>query len=189
MATPRAFGILNNQNLVQGNLPVGKSIASSKSGETRPSSFALKDLTNKKQRTAVHQDAKGKTHNGPTDSSLEAQATSIVQQVSKDFTKPAVPRKTQPKIWYDDPFKPQDAEYAWGQANCLREDLLDQMLDIPEVTIERKRLRATPAQSDLLDFPDFDATWNYYETAPPKPLELPVDDFPLVDIPDLEFMF
>lgn len=189
MATPRAFGILNNQNLVQGNQPFGKSISSAKSGASRPSSFALKDLTNKKQPTAVHQDGKGKTHNGPTESSLKAKTTAIMQQLNKDFTKPAVPRKAQSNNGYEDRFKPQNAEYAWSQATCLRDDLLDQMLDIPEVTIEKKRLPAPPAQSDLLDLPDFDVAWNYYETAPPKPLELPVDDFPLVDIQDLEFMF
>ncbi|KFB37280.1 AGAP009682-PA-like protein [Anopheles sinensis] len=189
MATPRAFGILNNQNFVQGNQPFGKSIPSSKSGETRPSSFALKDLTNKKQRTAVHQDALGKTQKGPTKSSLKAKTTTILQQLGKDFTKPAAPRKAQAYNGCEDRFKPQTAEYAWSQASCLRDDLLDQMLDFPDVTIEKKPLPAPSAQSDLLDLPDFEVGWDYYETAPPKPLELLVDDFPLVDIPDLEFMF
>uniref|UniRef100_A0AAG5DG65 Uncharacterized protein n=1 Tax=Anopheles atroparvus TaxID=41427 RepID=A0AAG5DG65_ANOAO len=199
MATSRAFGILNNQNIVAGNQPFGKSIQAAKTGESRPSAFALKDLTNKNQRTVVHQDGKGKANNGPADNALKAKTNAILQTLSKDFTKPAAAsrKKQQSSSGYDDHFSPQNDEYAWGQASCLREDLLDQMLDFPDVRqYEVKRKLPKPARSDLLDLPDLDAGWDYFEPASAphrqnsrKPLDLPGDDFPLVDIQDLEFIF
>lgn len=51
----------------------------------------------------------------------------------------------------------------------------------------------------MLDLPELDEPWDYFDqtskvnllNAPAqlKPLALPADDFPLVDIQDLEFLF
>uniref|UniRef100_A0A182MS16 Uncharacterized protein n=1 Tax=Anopheles culicifacies TaxID=139723 RepID=A0A182MS16_9DIPT len=197
MASARAFAILNNQNQANGNHFVGKNIQSLKGTESRSSSaFALKDLTNNNttQRTLVHQDGKGKGSN-TQEKQIKSATCNILQKIGLNHETKAAPRKTHGCY---DVFSPQNAEYAWGQASCLRDDLLEQMIDFNGVSCNIKRKPLPPVRPDPLDLPDLDVDpWTNDELWPMKeqrfssvkPLDLPGDDFPLVDIQDLEFIF
>nr|XP_040237899.2 uncharacterized protein LOC120958899 [Anopheles coluzzii] len=202
MASARAFGILNNQNQANGNHHfVGKNLSSLKGSDSRSSSaFALKDLTNNKgqQRTVVHQDGKGKSIIGSQGKQLKASANSIMHKIGLTNEKAAPARKPSNSAAAFDTFSPQYAEYGWEQSNCLRNDLLEQMIDFTGVSCAIKRKPLPPITPGPLDLPDLDdVSWNEDNFRPlndqrfssVKPLDLPADDFPLVDIQDLEFMF
>uniref|UniRef100_A0A182VTZ3 Uncharacterized protein n=1 Tax=Anopheles minimus TaxID=112268 RepID=A0A182VTZ3_9DIPT len=199
MASARAFAIFNNQNQANGNQFVGKNVQSLKGTEPRSSSaFALKDLTNnnKTQRTVVHQDGKGKGSK-KQEKQIKSTTNSILHKIGFNHeTKAAAPRK--PSHGCYDEFSPQNAEYAWEQASCLPDDLLEQMIDFNGVSCNIKRKPLPPVRPDPLDLPDLDDDpwtmdefWSAKEQrfSSVKPLDLPVDDFPLVDIQDLEFIF
>lgn len=198
MASARAFGLLNSQNQANGNHVVGKNVQSLKTGEIRSSSaFALKDLTNnnKAQRTNVRPDAgKGKSAAPRQEKQLKATTKSILQNISSKNSKPA-PRKTAAHAPFDI-FSPQSAEYAWGEAACLRDDLFEQMIDFTGVPCKMERKPLPPAsRPDLHDLPDLDAMCDDYirpandhSFGTAKLMDLP-DDFALVDIHDLEFLF
>uniref|UniRef100_A0A182K9P7 Uncharacterized protein n=1 Tax=Anopheles christyi TaxID=43041 RepID=A0A182K9P7_9DIPT len=201
MASARAFGILNNQNQANGNHFVGKNLNSLKGSETRSSSgFALKDLTNKSksQRTIVHQDGKSKSNSATHGKQLKSSTNSILQKIGLNTEKTAPSHKPSNSAAAFDVFSPQYAEYGWGQANCLRDDLLEQMIDFNGVSCAIQRKPLPPVTLDPLDLPDLDdASWNEDSFRPMndhrfstvKPLDLPAEDLPLVDIQDLEFMF
>ncbi|XP_053665951.1 uncharacterized protein LOC128715093 [Anopheles marshallii] len=195
MASARAFAIFNNQNQANGNQFAGKNIQSLKGNEPRSTSaFALKDLTNnnKTQRTIAHQDGKGK---GTQEKQIKSATRGILHKIGLNNEK-AAPRKPSHSSY--DVFSPQYAEYAWEQASCLRDDLLEQMIDFNGVSCNVKRKPLPPVRPDPLDLPDLDVEpWIEDELWPMKeqrfssvkPLELPANDFPLMDIQDLEFMF
>ncbi|XP_053676672.1 uncharacterized protein LOC128726858 [Anopheles nili] len=195
MASTRAFGIFNHQNRTNGNNILGKNAQLLKPGETRTTAaFALKDLTNsnKAQRISVHQDGKEKAAS-IHGKSLKSTTNSVLQMICNDMTKDT-PKK--PSHITEDTFAPQNAEYAWGQAACLRDDLLEQMIDFVGMPceIKRKPLKPTPPK-DPLDLPDL--MWDDYAWPasrkdrfdPVKPMDLPEDDLPLKDIQELEFLF
>uniref|UniRef100_A0A182QA59 Uncharacterized protein n=1 Tax=Anopheles farauti TaxID=69004 RepID=A0A182QA59_9DIPT len=198
MASARAFGLFNSQNRVHGNHIAGKNMQSLKTGETRPSAaFALKDLTNnnKAQRTNVHQ-AAGKDKSAVCKPEKQQKDTTknIMQKISLNSEKPTH-RKPAVHAPFDI-FSPQDAEFSWGQAACLRDDLFEQMVGFHGVPceIERKPLSPAPVQDldDLQDlepvFDDYVRPANDHRFGTAKLIDLP-DDFALVDIHDLEFMF
>lgn len=198
MASARAFAIFNNQNQTNGNQFVGKNIQALKGSESRSSSaFALKDLTNnnKIQRTIVHQDGKGKGSN-TQEKQIKSATSGILQKIGLNHETKAATHKSSHGCY--DVFSPQNAEYAWEQGSCLRDDLLEQMIDFNGVSCNIKRKPLPPVRPDPLDLPDLDDDpWTADELWPVqeqrfssvKPLDLPGDDFPLVDIQDLEFIF
>uniref|UniRef100_A0A182R3W5 Uncharacterized protein n=1 Tax=Anopheles funestus TaxID=62324 RepID=A0A182R3W5_ANOFN len=199
MASARGFAIFNNQYQANGNQFAGKNVQSLKGNESRSSSaFALKDLTNnnKTHRTIVHQDAKGKASN-TQEKQIKSATSSILQKIGLNNEKAAAHKP--PSHCCDDMFSPQYAEYAWEKAFCLRDDLLEQMIDFHGVPSNIKRKPLPPVHPDpLMDLPDLDDdSWAKDEFWPlkedrfssVKPLDLPADDFPLVDIQDLEFIF
>ncbi|XP_035910725.1 uncharacterized protein LOC118511582 [Anopheles stephensi] len=202
MASARAFGILNNQNQANGNQFVGKNIQSLKGSEQRSgTAFALKDLTNNnraQQRTIVHQDGKGKSNSSSSNNKqLKATTNSILHKIGLTNEQAAASRKPASHSSFDI-YSPQCAEFAWGQASCLRDDLLEQMIDFNGVSCDIKRKPLPAVRPDPLDLPDLgDDLWDEdnfrplkdHRLASVKPLDLPVDDFPLVDIQDLEFIF
>uniref|UniRef100_A0A182PM91 Uncharacterized protein n=1 Tax=Anopheles epiroticus TaxID=199890 RepID=A0A182PM91_9DIPT len=201
MASTRAFGILSNQNQANGNNFIGKNLQSLKSGESRSSSaFALKDLTNnnKAQRTIVHQDGKGKGSTTAQGKQLKSSANGILQKIGQNKGKAAAVHKPAPSVAAFDAYSPLNAEYAWEESACLRDELLEQMIDFTGIPCVIKRKPLPKITPDPLDLPDLDdVSWNVDNVRPMndhrfssrKPLDLPADDFPLVDIQDLEFMF
>ncbi|XP_050078563.1 uncharacterized protein LOC126565425 [Anopheles maculipalpis] len=202
MASARAFGILNNQNQANGNQFVGKNIQSLKGSEPRSgAAFALKDLTNNnksQQRTIVYQDGKGKSSSNVQGKQLKATTNSILQKIGVTNEPAAASRKPPSFHSSFDVYSPQYAEFGWGQASCLRDDLLEQMIDFNGVPCDIKRKPLPPVRPDPLDLPDLDdELWHEDNFRPSKEhrfssiksLDLPADDFPLVDIQDLEFIF
>ncbi|XP_052897110.1 uncharacterized protein LOC128304029 [Anopheles moucheti] len=189
MASARAFAIFN-ENKANENQIAGKNIQSLKGSEPRSSSaVALKDLTNKNKthRTIVHQDGKGKGSH-KQEKKIKSATSSILHTIGLDKEK-AAPRKPSRSSY--DVFSPQHAEYAWGQAACLPDDLLERMIDCNGVPYEVKRKPLSMVRPDLRDLPDLDvyppAVHEFMKEQTLKPLDLP--DLPLAEIPPFDLIF
>ncbi|ETN62081.1 hypothetical protein AND_006243 [Anopheles darlingi] len=204
MASLRSLGLVNtnphlNTNKSKKSQPTlpTKSLKVSRT----PAKFALQDVTNNTQKQAAERINVFKDRNAQrsTEKSLKAPTKEILQSITPSTKKPTA-GKGAPKF---NIFTPLDAEYQWGAADCrLRDDLLEQMINCdlvtPSAELEKQPL-PKPTRSDLLDLPELDEPWDYFDQhcklnlldAPSqlKPLALPADDFPLVDIQDLEFIF
>ncbi|XP_050101616.1 uncharacterized protein LOC126581779 [Anopheles aquasalis] len=201
MASMRSLGLINtnrqlNENQSRKSQHPTKAV---KASGTPAAKIALKDVTNNSQKQAadritVFKDGAGSKAKRSTEKSPNATTTAILQSIASSTKKPTA-GKGSAKFSI---FTPLDAEYQWGADNCrLRNDLLEQMINCAHVTPAsrpEKRPLPKPTRSDLLDLPELDEPWDYKANlldapAQRKPLALPAEDFPLVDIPDLEFLF
>ncbi|XP_035777109.1 uncharacterized protein LOC118458569 [Anopheles albimanus] len=206
MASMRSLGLVNTNRLLNENQSkkLQHPTKSLKASGTPAAKFALKDVTNNSQKQAadrinVFKDGASSKAKRSTEKSLNATTTGILQNIAPSTKKPTA-GKASTKFSI---FTPLDAEYQWGADNCrLRDDLLEQMINCAPVTPSsrpEKRPLPKPTRSDMLDLPELDEPWDYFDqtskvnllNAPAqlKPLALPADDFPLVDIQDLEFLF
>ncbi|XP_052868332.1 uncharacterized protein LOC128274245 [Anopheles cruzii] len=193
MATARSFGLQNQANRLKENQASRKphQLLRGLKASDAPVKFGLKDVTNNNQkpaeRTNVFKDGKTTSSKRSIEKSLNAIQQSIMPSTAKK------PTAGKGKMKFDI-FTPLEAEYKWGASDiCLRDDLFEEMVNFQPST-ERKREPLPPPRLEPLDFAELDETWDIYGSttgggfSPPNPMQLPANDFPMVDLQDLEFM-
>lgn len=195
MASARAFNVLEQRNINE-NSHIGKTPLPGKNATRGPFKSALKDLTNSSSRA----NANGKQLSDGATASKKALlqksviASSVSQKKSTESNaqKPAVAAR-KPVAPFPI-FTPLDAEYSWGKEACLRDDLLEQMIDFHGVSYRREIKPMRPLKMEPWELPEIELPRPLVKKpmAKPVPDELPrsfLFGLPEVDIPDLEFMF
>ncbi|XP_058454865.1 uncharacterized protein LOC131432546 [Malaya genurostris] len=185
MTTKRAFNILEQRNINE-NQPIGKTPLVGKNESRAPFKLALKDLTNSSSRSNLP----GKPHESTIKKPFQQKpaASSLLQR--KKVQESVSSQQTQKRQQLFTIFTPQDAENSLGQAACLREDLLEQMIEFNGSVYKREIKPMKPLQLQQLELPEFDIPQKKTKSASPKDL---TNNFlfslPEVEIPDLDFMF
>ncbi|XP_062551286.1 uncharacterized protein LOC134216410 [Armigeres subalbatus] len=200
MATKRAFNILEQRNINE-NSHIGKSSFPGKNSSRAPFKSALKDLTNNSSSTRPNftgkQPSDGSTalkkplqqQQKPFASSVsrkklsECNVSQQVTAVKKQHTVAAPPFPI---------FSPLDAEYSWGKEACLREDLLEQMIEYNGVRYQREIKPLKAPKMEAVELPELEIPRPNEVSKPAVPNRFPSNflfNLQEVDIPDLEFMF
>lgn len=196
MASTRAFNILEQTNENHRN---GKTTLAGKNElRSTSSKLALKDLTNNassrpnfvgKQQSSEVPTKKPllqqQQHHKSTGSSsflakksTEA-STQQQQQLPSSKTKPSFPFTI---------FTPSDAEYKWGKESCLREDLLEQMIDFHGAVYQRKVKPMKPLKpiNVLQDLPELELPKCSSVERPTRKVQRDLPDYFLFSVPEPE---
>lgn len=174
-----------------------------KSAIRGPVKSALKDLTNSSSSRAIS-NVKQQLPDGSTaikkpllQKSVLASSVSRKKSTESNGQKPAVPAKKPYVAAAPFPiFTPLDAEYSWGKEACLRDDLLEQMIEFSGVSYRREIRPMPPLKMEPLELPELLEPAKKVAPAArqtkPIPDELPrsfLFGLTEVEIPDLEFLF
>ncbi|EAT43576.1 AAEL004976-PA [Aedes aegypti] len=200
MATKRAFNILEQRN-VNENAHIGKTPLPGKNVSRAPFKSALKDLTNSS--AASRSNLTGKPSEGGAASlkkpsqQQKSFASTISRKKSSESNIPAqsIGSKKQNVTAPLFPiFSPLDAEYSWGKEACLREDLLEQMIEYNGPTYRReikpmKALKIEPLELPELEMPRPEVAKRNRATVKETFPSSFLFGLQEVDIPDLEFLF
>lgn len=207
MASTRAFNVLEQRNTNE-NPRIGKTPLLGKNSTRGPFKSALKDLTNNSSSRTTNVNGGKQLSDGPTAIKkplLQSKSAVVASSVSRKKStesnnlkqKSVVAAKRSVAAPFPI-FTPLDAEYSWGKEACLRDDLLEQMINYHGAPYKREiRPMKPPKAEDRL--PELDIPRSLLEKVAPaarqvKPIadELPSSflfGLPEVEIPDLDFMF
>lgn len=196
MASTRAFNILEQRNTNE-NPRLGKTSLIGKN-VTRPAKSALKDLTNSSSRPNFNSKQLSEAttiKKAPLQKSVIASSVSRKKSTESSTRKPVVTTKKTPTPFPI--FTPLDAEYSWGKEACLREDLLEQMINFNGISYRREIKPMKPLNIEPMELPEVElprpmAKKCAVRQVKPIPDDLPRNflfGLPEVEIPDLDFMF
>ncbi|XP_019931736.2 uncharacterized protein LOC109621977 [Aedes albopictus] len=200
MATKRAFNILEQRNINE-NSHIGKTPLPGKNASRAPFKSALKDLTNSSASkrpnfTAGKQSSEGASALKKSLQQQKPVASSISRKKLSEstVTQPTGNKRQNVAAPLFPIFSPLDAEYSWGKEACLREDLLEQMIDYHGATYKREIKPMKPLKVEPLELPELEIPRPEVAKSNRATVK---DGFPAsflfnlqeVDIPDLEFMF
>ncbi|XP_055635093.1 uncharacterized protein LOC129774986 [Toxorhynchites rutilus septentrionalis] len=187
MASTRAFNILEQRNSNE-NQRVGKSQLTGKNEARAPFKLALKDLTNS---TTSRSNFAGKQLQDTIIKKplqQKSAASSFLQKKSTESITQGGTKRQNPFTI----FTPQEAEYSWGKETCLREDLLEQLIEFNGVVYKRDRKPMKPLKMDPPELPEITLPKASPKATPTVPKDLPnsfLFNLTEVEIPDLDFMF
>ncbi|XP_065084368.1 uncharacterized protein LOC135706650 [Ochlerotatus camptorhynchus] len=201
MASTRAFNVLEQRNTNE-NPRIGKTPLLGKNASRGPFKSALKDLTNSSSSRAnlnSKQLSDGATaiKKPLLQKSVIASSVSRKKSTESNAQKPAVATKNFAAAPFPI-FTPLDAEYSWGKEACLRDDLLEQMIDFHGVSYRREIKPMKPLRMDPLELPELELPRPLAKKVIPARQVKPIPDelprsflfgLPEVEIPDLDFMF
>ncbi|XP_053696376.1 uncharacterized protein LOC128743748 [Sabethes cyaneus] len=191
MATKRAFNILEQRHANE-NQHIGKTPLAGKNETRFPHKLALKDLTNNSssrsnvisktpQNVNPKKGLQAKPFTSSTLSHKKLSESGPKQQTStnkKEFSAAAFSI-----------FTPQDAEYRFSEKACLREDLLEQMIEFSGEVYRPTIKPMRPLRVEPLDLPELEIPQVKKERPQPAMARNLLFDLPEVEIPDLDFMF
>ncbi|XP_055550520.1 uncharacterized protein LOC129733009 [Wyeomyia smithii] len=191
MATKRAFHILEQRNTNE-NQHVGKTPLAGKNEARFPLKLALKDLTNNsssRSNLVSKTPLNLNTKKGVKPKSFTSSTSSQKKLSDSGPKQQTITGKKESSAAAFNIFTPQDAEYRLSERSCLREDLLEQMIEfrgeVYRPTIKPMRqLRIEP-----IDLPELDVPQVRKERPPASISRNLLFDLPEVELPDLDFMF
>lgn len=199
MAPTRAFTILeqrpSNENAVIGRTPL-----MGKNAHRGPVKNALKDLTNNSS-SRTNLIGKQLSEVATTIKKLPLQKPVIASSVARkkstenDTRKPAVVTKKPSVAEAPFPKLTQFADYPWGKEVCLRDDLLEQMIDYHGVVYKREIKPMKPLKMEPLDLPEIELPrpkLKKVRQSQPIPDDLPCNflfGISEIEIPNLDFEF
>uniref|UniRef100_A0A8D8BPJ9 (northern house mosquito) hypothetical protein n=1 Tax=Culex pipiens TaxID=7175 RepID=A0A8D8BPJ9_CULPI len=156
MASTRAFNILEQTNENHRN---GKTTLPGKSELRTTSKLALKDLTNNASSRSAFT---GKQSSDVPSKKPLLQKSGSSSFLGKKSTEASTQQQQQPSTKKPSfpftIFTPADAEYKWGKESCLREDLLEQMMDFHGAVYQRKvkPMKPLKVSNVLQDLPEIE---------------------------------
>uniref|UniRef100_A0A1Q3EVW5 Uncharacterized protein n=1 Tax=Culex tarsalis TaxID=7177 RepID=A0A1Q3EVW5_CULTA len=191
MASTRAFNILEQTNENHRN---GKTTLPGKSELRTSSKLALKDLTNNANSRSTFTGKQQQSSDVPAKKPLLQQqksgsSTFLSKKSSEASTQQQqLPSSKKPSFPFTI-FTPSDAEYKWGKESCLREDLLEQMIDFHGAVYQRKvkPIKPLKVSNVLQDLPEIEIPSRTVPTTVRKvPVQRNLPDYFLFSVPEPE---
>ncbi|XP_058818962.1 uncharacterized protein LOC131681884 [Topomyia yanbarensis] len=185
MTTKRAFNVLEQRNTNE-NQHIGKTPLIGKNEPRAPFKLALKDLTNN---SSSRSNFAIKSQEPTTKKPLQ-QKSIASSALHRKKSPESIAQQTTKKQLPFTIFTPHDAEYNRGKEACLREDLLEQMIEFTGSVYKREIKPMKPLRVQQLELPEFDVPQKTPKSAT-TPKDLPSNflfSLPEVELPDLDFM-